>query len=181
MAPLTRFRAPDHLVGDLQATYYGQRASKGGLLISEATFIAEEAGGFPAAPGIYTSSQVEAWKKVTESVHAKGGIIYLQLWAIGRANPGNGDVSKIVSASDLKYEGGETPTPMTKEDIKRYVGHYRQAALNAVEAGFDGVEIHSWVHSNLLFQHASWQSEASDLLGQITRSTFSMKMQGMSF
>jgi len=143
MAPLTRFRAPDHLVGDLQATYYGQRASKGGLLISEATFIAEEAGGYPAAPGIYTSSQVEAWKKVTESVHAKGGIIYLQLWAIGRANPGNGDVSKIVSASDLKYEGGETPTPMTKEDIKRYVGHYRQAALNAIEAGFDGVEIHS--------------------------------------
>lgn len=67
----------------------------------------------------------------------------MQLWAIGRANNGKGDVAKVVSASDLAYEGGEKPEPMTKEDIKRYVGHYKQAALNAIEAGFDGVEIHS--------------------------------------
>jgi 2,4-dienoyl-CoA reductase-like NADH-dependent reductase (Old Yellow Enzyme family) len=144
MAPLTRFRAPNHLVSDLQATYYGQRASKGGLLITEATFIAEEAGGYPAAPGIYTTEQIKAWKGVTDAVHAKGGVIYMQLWAIGRANPGTDDVKDIVSASDLGYEGGgDKPRPMTVEEIKRYVGHYKSAALNAVEAGFDGVEIHS--------------------------------------
>lgn len=143
LAPLTRFRAPNHTVGDLQATYYGQRASKGGLLITEATFIAAEAGGYPTAPGVYAPEHVEGWRKVTEAVHAKGGLIYMQLWAIGRANPGNADVQKIVSASDLSYEGGEKPTPMTKEDIQRYVGHYKQAALDAIEAGFDGVEIHS--------------------------------------
>lgn len=143
LAPLTRFRAPNHLVSDLQATYYGQRASQGGLLITEATFIAEEAGGFPTAPGIYTREHIEAWKKVTESVHSKGGVIYVQLWAIGRANPGSDDVKDIVSASDLSYEGGEKPRPLTKDEIKRYVGHYKQAAVNAIEAGFDGVEIHS--------------------------------------
>lgn len=143
MAPLTRFRAPNHLVSDLQATYYGQRASKGGLLITEATFIAEEAGGYPTAPGIYTPEQIQAWSKVTEKVHEKGGVIYMQLWAIGRANPGNGDVKDIVSASELSYEGGEKPRAMTKENIKRYVGHYEKAAKNAIEAGFDGVEIHS--------------------------------------
>lgn len=147
LAPLTRFRAPNHVVSDLQATYYGQRASKGGLLITEATFISKQAGGFSTAPGIYTKEQIQAWKKVTESVHSKEGLIYMQLWAIGRANPGgdDNDAKEIVSASDLAYEGGEKPRALTKEEIKEYVGWYKQAALNAIEAGFDGVEIHSWV------------------------------------
>lgn len=143
LAPLTRFRAPNHVVSDLQATYYAQRASKGGLLITEATFISKEAGGFPTAPGIYTKEQIEGWKKVTDKVHSeKNGVIYLQLWAIGRANSGD-EVKDIVSASDLPFEGGKKPRPLSKEEIKQYIEWYRIAALNAIEAGFDGVEIHS--------------------------------------
>jgi len=122
--------------------YYAQRAS-GGLLITEATYIAEEAGGMPNVPGIHSQEQIEGWKKTTKAVHDKGGVIYLQLWALGRANPGNADVPKVVSASDIPFEGGAKPEPLTKEDIKRYVGLYTQAAKNAIEAGFDGVEIHS--------------------------------------
>lgn len=143
MAPLTRFRAPDHLPGDLQATYYGQRATKGGLLITEATYIAQEAGGLEVVPGIWSSEQISQWKKTTDAVHAKGGVIYVQLWAIGRANKGTGDAPRVVSASNIPFEGGATPEPMSVDDIKRYVELYRQAAINAVEAGFDGVEIHS--------------------------------------
>lgn len=144
MAPLTRFRAPNHVPVDRHATYYAQRASKGGLLITEATFISMEAGGLSRhVPGIWSQEQIQGWKKVTEAVHKKGGVIYLQQWAIGRANPGKEDVPKVVSASNVPFEGGATPEPLSVDDIKRYVESYRQAALNAIEAGFDGVEIHS--------------------------------------
>jgi len=143
MAPLTRFRAPDHVPVERHAIYYGQRASEGGLLITEGTFIAPEAGGYLHVPGIWSKEQISGWKKVTKAVHDKGGVIYVQLWAIGRANPGKNDVERVVSASNLPLEGGATPEPLSVEGIKHYVGMYRQAALNAVEAGFDGVEIHS--------------------------------------
>jgi NADPH2 dehydrogenase len=85
MAPLTRFRAnPKTFVpSPLSTEYYRQRASPGGLMISEATFVAEEAGGFAGAPGIWSQEQVAQWKEVTEAVHAKGGLIFLQLWALG--------------------------------------------------------------------------------------------------
>jgi len=95
--------------------------------------------------GIWSKEQIEAWKETTKAVHDKGGVIYTQLWAIGRANMGDQDVKRVVSASTFPLEGGATPEALTKEDIKRYVELYRQAALNAVEAGFDGVEIHSYV------------------------------------
>ena len=97
----------------------------------------------PNVPGIHSQEQIEGWKKTTSAVHAKGGAIYLQMWALGRANPGNADVPKVVSASDKPFEGGATPVSLSKEDIKRYVGLYAQAAKNSIEAGFDGVEIHS--------------------------------------
>ncbi|KZO98344.1 putative NADPH2 dehydrogenase chain OYE2 [Calocera viscosa TUFC12733] len=147
MAPLTRFRGhPDHTPSEMAITYYAQRASfPGTLLITEATFIAEEAGGYRDVPGIYTQKHIDGWKKITDAVHAKGSFIYLQLWALGRAaDPG---VLKeygvdVVSSSNLPIKDHAIPRPLTQEEIKKYVGHYVTAAKNAVEAGFDGVEIH---------------------------------------
>ncbi|TKX24148.1 putative inactive reductase easA [Elsinoe australis] len=149
MAPLTRFRSDDaHVPLDFVPEYYAQRACvPGTLLISEATFISPQAGGYPSVPGIYSDAQIAAWKKVTDAVHAKGSYIYLQLWALGRAakagvlkEEGRYDV---VSASDVPIEGGDKPRPLTEEEIQTYIKDYAQAAKNAVEgAGFDGVEIH---------------------------------------
>jgi NADPH2 dehydrogenase len=151
MAPLTRFRADDQNVPlPMVAEYYAQRASvPGTLLITEATFIAPQAAGYPNVPGIWNKDQITAWKTVTDAVHAKGSYIYLQLWALGRvANP---DVLKgmpggpyaVRSASDIpEKEGATVPTPMTTAEISEFVGLYAQAAKNSIEAGFDGVEIH---------------------------------------
>lgn len=131
---------------------YAQRASSPGtLLITEATFIALQAGGYSNVPGIWSQAQIDSWKNATEAVHAKGSFIYLQLWALGRAadlvelKKDVGPDAKIVSASDLNFDGRQghpKPTPLTEEEIKEYIGLYAQAAKNAVEAGFDGVEIH---------------------------------------
>ncbi|KZT57421.1 FMN-linked oxidoreductase [Calocera cornea HHB12733] len=147
MAPLTRNRAhDDHTHSELAIEYYVQRGSfEGTLLITEATFIAEEAGGFTNVPGIYTQKQIDAWKKITDAVHAKGSYMYLQLWALGRA--ADPEVLKeygaeVVSSSDVPIKGRPNPHPLTKEEIKKFVGHYATAATNAVAAGFDGVEIH---------------------------------------
>ncbi|KAL7416478.1 hypothetical protein BDY24DRAFT_337123 [Mrakia frigida] len=150
LAPLTRLRnsQENQVPGAIVAEYYEQRASEGGLLISEATTISREAGGYAAAPGIYTPEQIEAWKDVTSKVHAKGGLIYLQLWALGRTNQGGQPGIETVSASALPLKGTTiVPRELTVEDIarelRRVVRNYKQAALNAIEAGFDGVEIHN--------------------------------------
>ncbi|KII86958.1 hypothetical protein PLICRDRAFT_114056 [Plicaturopsis crispa FD-325 SS-3] len=151
LAPLTRFRANDAHVhaGDLPREYYEQRASTPGtLLISEATFIAPQAGGYPNVPGIWNDDQIAGWKKITDAVHAKGSYIYLQLWALGRA--GVPDVLTKegpyphVSASDVPFKGNaNVPRPLTIPEIKEYVQLYATAASNAVhKAGFDGVEVH---------------------------------------
>ncbi|KAF4472073.1 nadph2 dehydrogenase [Fusarium albosuccineum] len=151
LAPLTRRRADraTAVPADFAAEYYAQRASTGGLLISEGTFIAEEAGGMSHVPGIYSKEQIEAWKRITDAVHANGGFIFCQLWALGRvANPKL--VNTVWSAGSKPFvpEGAASAHPppeltvLTESDIDRFVGHYRQAALNAIEAGFDGVEIH---------------------------------------
>lgn len=151
LAPLTRFRADENAVPlqNLVPEYYAQRASvPGTLLITEATFIAPQAGGYPLAPGIWSQAQIDGWKAVTKAVHDKKSFIYLQLWALGRAsNPEGlrkvaGPDAKLVSASDIPLEGGEKPTPLTEDEIQWYIGQYAQAAKNAIEAGFDGVEIH---------------------------------------
>ena len=151
LAPLTRFRADDsHTPLPFVAEYYAQRASyPGTLLVTEATFISPQAGGYGNVPGIYTAEQIQAWKKVTDAVHAKKSFIFLQLWALGRAASPDvlkaelGEKGKVVSASDLPFEGGAVPTPLTEEEIWEYVEVYKQAAKNAIEAGFDGVEIHN--------------------------------------
>ncbi|KAG8845678.1 hypothetical protein FRB91_001564 [Serendipita sp. 411] len=149
LAPLTRFRAnASHVHGDLAVEYYKQRSSTPGtLLITEGTFIAPEAGGYTNAPGIWNQDQINAWKRVTDAVHENRSFIYLQLWAMGRqAIP---EVLEkeggfpLVSSSDVPIRGHATPRPLTKDEITKYVGFYATGARNAIEAGFDGVEIHT--------------------------------------
>ena len=151
MAPLTRYRADDsHVHSPFATEYYSQRAAiPGTLLITEATFISPQAGGYANVPGIYNDSQIKAWKGVTEAVHAKGSFIFMQLWALGRAATPEvlkselGSAAKLVSSSNVPMSKDDVaPEALSEEDIWKFVGYYRQAALNAIEAGFDGVEIH---------------------------------------
>lgn len=158
LAPLTRFRAAnDHEPSDLQAEYYAQRAQyPGTLLTTEATFISEEAGGYANVPGLWSESQVKAWKKIVQGVHSKGSFINAQLWNLGRqAGP------DYLASKGLKYLGAseiyineefqntaeKAKNPLhalTISEIKEHVQYYVKAAKNAIEgAGFDFVEIHS--------------------------------------
>ncbi|KAK4450829.1 hypothetical protein QBC34DRAFT_402648 [Podospora aff. communis PSN243] len=148
MAPLTRYRATtDHTPTDLQTTYYAQRASvPGTLLITEATFITLHAGGYANVPGIYTPEHIANWRKVTDAVHAKGSYIFLQLWNLGRA--ARADVAAregwtIKSPSAVPVDDkAPVPQEMTLAEIQQTIQDYATAAKNAIEAGFDGVEIH---------------------------------------
>ncbi|KAF2848522.1 FMN-linked oxidoreductase, partial [Plenodomus tracheiphilus IPT5] len=148
MAPLTRFRASDeNVILPMATEYYGQRASTPGtLIISEATIIAEEHGGYANVPGIYSQPQIEAWRKVTEEVHKRGSFIYMQLWALGRvADKQFADAKGITikSSSSIPLDADHVvPKEMSTEEIKRTVAAYAQGAKNAIAAGFDGVEIH---------------------------------------
>lgn len=155
MAPLTRNRAsmPGNVPNDLNAVYYGQRASAG-LIISEATPISPMGHGYPATPGIHSAEQIAGWKLVTGAVHDKGGRIFLQLWHVGRISHPSllPDGALPVAPSALRpagqaftYEGLQdfvTPRALEAEELPGIVADYRQAGLNALEAGFDGVEIH---------------------------------------
>ncbi|MGO2510553.1 alkene reductase [Marinomonas polaris] len=152
MAPLTRTRAPGHQPNALMAEYYAQRASTG-LLITECTMVTEGTSTFGDDPGIYSQEQIEGWKLTTNAVHEKGGRIFMQIWHGGRAaHPLLNGGKESVSASAIAIDG-ETHTPegkkpyavpraLTVDEIKSIVNDFRQAAINAKEAGFDGVEIH---------------------------------------
>lgn len=151
LAPLTRMRCTDDAVPtDMMREYYSQRATDGGLLIAEATFITRIAGTYPNAPGIYTKEQTSAWKKITDEVHSKGSTMYLQLIHLGRAASAAMNLdNQPVSASDIPIQGlnilgkpQEVPRALTITEINEITGQFRQAALNALEAGFDGIEIH---------------------------------------
>ena len=160
MAPLTRMRStqPGDVPNALNATYYSQRATEGGLLISEATQISLLGKGYPAAPGIHSHEQVEGWKLVTNAVHANGGFIFLQLWHVGRIShsslhPEAGlpiapsaiaptDGAKALTAS-FQQVPFETPRALDLEEIPGIIAEYKKAAENAKLAGFDGVEVHS--------------------------------------
>lgn len=153
MSPLTRCRSGNGRVPtELMVEYYRQRAGAG-LIISEATSISPQGVGYPDTPGIWSSQQVEGWKKVTAAVHEAGGKMVLQLWHVGRISDPcflNGDLP--VSASAIAAEGHpslvrpikpyEVPRALELHEIKAIIEDYRQAALNAKLAGFDGVEIH---------------------------------------
>jgi N-ethylmaleimide reductase len=159
LAPLTRMRAekPSLAPRPLNAEYYAQRATPGGLLIAEASPVMATAFGSPGVPGIYTEQQVAGWRKVVDAVHAKGGVIFLQLWHVGRVSHSSfqpGDVlpvapSAVAIPHDLKTGTAdgkvtvyETPRALETSEIPGVVDAYRQAAKNALLAGFDGVEIH---------------------------------------
>ena len=155
LAPMTRARAGAARVANrVMAEYYGQRSSAG-LLITEATTISEEANGWNESPGIYTDEMTEGWKHTTNAVHEKGGVIFLELWHTGRASHSSFYSGKLaVSASAIKINEPEIHTPLGKQpheipraletwEIPRVVADYRRAAERAVEAGFDGVEIHA--------------------------------------
>jgi N-ethylmaleimide reductase len=155
MAPMTRSRADKNgIVSDLTVLYYSQRADAG-LIITEAVNISEQALGSPFTPGIYTAEQINAWKKVTEAVHAKGGKIYAQLWHTGRVGHSvdkNGNLPVAPSAIAIQGQQHftsqgpkeyETPRALETTEVKQIVLDYKQAAINAVEAGFDGVELHA--------------------------------------
>ena len=157
MAPLTRGRADEAGVPTRhKIDYYRQRASAG-LIISEATGISREGLGWVDAPGIWSEAQVEAWKPVTEAVHADGGRIFLQLWHMGRLVHSDFlDGAAPVSSSDRQAPGNvrtyksdgkridySVPRPLTVDEIGRVVADYGRAAANAIRAGFDGVQIHA--------------------------------------
>ena len=155
MAPMTRSRADfNGLVSASTVLYYTQRASAG-LIISEGINISNQALGSPLTPGLHTDAQVQAWKHVTNAVHEKGGVIYAQLWHTGRVGHTlvkNGELP--VAPSAIRIEGQqhftmegpkeyETPHALTLEEINQIKHDYKQAAMNAIEAGFDGVELHA--------------------------------------
>lgn len=154
MAPLTRCRAGDsHIPNDLMAQYYAQRASAG-LIIAEATMVMEGNSAFWKEPGIYSQEQIVGWKKVTDSVHASEGRIFLQLWHGGRAcHPLlNGGVQPV-APSAIAITNDEVHTPEGKkpyviprelrdDELPAIVAGFKKAAENAKAAGFDGIEIH---------------------------------------
>ena len=155
MSAMTRSRADiNGVVGDLTVQYYTQRVSAG-LIFTEAIRISEEATGSPLTPGIYTKEQIEAWKKVTKSVHDNGGLIIAQLWHTGRAGHSIDRNGKLpLAPSPLAIQGMqhftsqglkeyETPQEITISEIKQTIKDFGQAAKNAIAAGFDGVELHA--------------------------------------
>ncbi|KAJ7608659.1 hypothetical protein FB45DRAFT_1010742 [Roridomyces roridus] len=147
-APTTRYRADtNHVPLPHVAEYYEQRASSpGSLLITEANIIAPRAGGWSNAPGIWSSEQISAWKEVVDRVHAKGSLIFMELWAVGRVADTpvlTADGFPLVSASNVPITGQtEVPHTLTVQEIQEYVQLYATAASNAVhKAGFDGIDI----------------------------------------
>ncbi|MBV6621639.1 MAG: alkene reductase [Rivularia sp. (in: Bacteria)] len=155
LAPLTRCRAGNGFVPQAMNTiYYAQRASAG-LIISEATQVARNGLGYANTPGIYNQEQIEGWKQITKAVHDKGGKIFLQLWHAGRvAHPAlleEGDIPVAPSSIAADYladlPDGQfphvTPRELKLEEIPVIIEQFRQGAKNALEAGFDGVEIHA--------------------------------------
>jgi N-ethylmaleimide reductase len=158
MAPLTRMRAqqPGNVPTNLNARYYCQRASAGGLLVTEATQISPRGQGYPATPGIYSPEQVKGWRLVTEAVHEKGALIFAQLWHVGRiSHPSHQpDGGLPIAPSPVKPAGNAftaswaqepfpTPREIRLDEIPSLVEEYRAAARNALAAGFDGVELHA--------------------------------------
>jgi N-ethylmaleimide reductase len=154
MAPLTRNRAaPGQVPSELAITYYAQRASAG-LIVSEASQISPEGQGYLDTPGIHSPAQVAAWKKVTEAVHARGGKIVIQLWHVGRISHvsllpgGSAPVSSTARAAKAKtfttagFVDVSAPRALRTEELSRVVADYRHAARCAMDAGFDGVEVH---------------------------------------
>ncbi|KAL3523306.1 hypothetical protein ACH5RR_016140 [Cinchona calisaya] len=155
LAPQSRLRSYNFTAQPHAILYYSQRTTPGGFLIGEASGISDTAQGYPNIPGIWTKEHVEAWKPIVNAVHEKGGIFFCQLWHAGRVSNysyqpnGSPPISctdqpiKIEFHSDIS-DGASFPPPhrLTVEEISQVINDFRNAAKNAIEAGFDGVEIH---------------------------------------
>ncbi|KAL1206555.1 12-oxophytodienoate reductase 1 [Cardamine amara subsp. amara] len=147
LAPMTRQRMYGHVPQPHGVLYYSQRTTPGGFLITEANGVSDTALGYEYSPGIWTKEQVEAWKPIVDAVHAKGGVFFCQIWHVGRAShpdfQPNGEAP--ISCSDKSLTPAKeifTPRRLSTEEIPGVVNDFRLAARNAIEAGFDGVEIH---------------------------------------
>ncbi|XP_071701765.1 putative 12-oxophytodienoate reductase 11 [Rutidosis leptorrhynchoides] len=163
LAPLTRFRSYNSIPQSHAILYYSQRTTKGGFLIAEAACISRAAQGFKNTPGIWSKEHIDAWKPIVDAVHAKGGIFFCQLWHPGRVsdqsfepNVGQAPVSSSDKQCSPLVDGGVefkflTPRKLNSDEIRPIVDDYRMAARNAIEAGFDGVEIHG-AHGYLIDQ-----------------------------
>ncbi|KAJ4717539.1 12-oxophytodienoate reductase [Melia azedarach] len=150
LAPLTRMRSYNNIPQPHAIKYYSQRTTNGGFHIAEAAGVSDTAQGYPNTPGIWNKEQVEAWKPIVNAVHEKGGIFFCQLWHVGRVSTygyqPNGEApisctSKGVTPGidDVDWS---PPRALRTKEIPEIVNHFRLAARNAIEAGFDGVEIH---------------------------------------
>ncbi|MBB3701301.1 alkene reductase [Flammeovirga yaeyamensis] len=164
MAPMTRSRSVEEdVITPLAKEYYGQRASAG-LIITEGSPISKVGRGYSFTPGIYTQEQIDGWKAVTDEVHKKGGKIFIQLWHVGRRSHSNISGTQPVAPSAIKEADKvwgplgdgtygmietESPKEMSLEEIKQTQNDFVQAAKNAMEVGFDGVELHG-AHGYLL-------------------------------
>ncbi len=162
MAPMTRSRAtqPGDIPNALMADYYAQR-SMAGIIITEATQVSMQGMGYAKTPGIYSQKQIEGWKLTTNAVHKEGGKIFLQLWHVGRVSSSRVNGLQPIAPSALIaqntnvyiFDGApngdatfipvEKPREMTKIDINNVITEFVQGAKNAIEAGFDGIEIHA--------------------------------------
>uniref|UniRef100_A0ACD6AAN0 Uncharacterized protein n=1 Tax=Avena sativa TaxID=4498 RepID=A0ACD6AAN0_AVESA len=154
LAPLTRQRSYGNVPQPHAAVYYAQRATAGGLLITEATGVSDTAQGYRDTPGIWTPEHVEAWKPIVAAVHAKGALIFCQIWHSGRVSSyelqpgGKAPVSSTDKgvgpqmSFDGRLEEFSPPRRLTVEEIPVIVDDFRKAARNAIDAGFDGVELH---------------------------------------
>jgi N-ethylmaleimide reductase len=152
MAPMTRSRAPERAPTELMKEYYAQRASAG-LIFSEATQVSLEGVGYISTPGIHTEEQIHEWRQVTDAVHQHGGLIFCQLWHVGRASHPDFHGGKLpVAPSAISFKGQAftaqgmkdtvTPRALSLEEVKRTIEDFGKAAQAAKAAGFDGVEIH---------------------------------------
>jgi N-ethylmaleimide reductase len=193
MAPLTRSRAPHDIADERIALYYTQRATAG-LIVTEGTPISREGQGYLFNPGVFTAEQIAGWRLTTNSVHAVGGKIFTQLWHVGRVShpsiqqdgkpPVSGSSKRAVGAMAYGYDDSgkpgfvEPPAPRQLEtsEIARIVEEFAQAADNAIEAGFDGVEIHAangYLFEQFMNPHVNDRTDrySGDTLGNRLRFT----------
>ncbi|KAH9781312.1 12-oxophytodienoate reductase 2 [Citrus sinensis] len=164
LAPLTRQRSYNNVPQPHAILYYSQRTTKGGLLIAEATGVSDTAQGYPDTPGIWTKEQVEAWKPIVDAVHAKGGTFFCQIWHVGRVSNqdyqpnGQAPISSTdkpltpqIRANGVDIAQFTRPRRLRTDEIPQIVNDFRLAARNAIEAGFDGIELHG-AHGYLIDQ-----------------------------
>lgn len=178
LAPLTRQRSYGYIPQPHAILHYSQRSTNGGLLIGEATVISETGIGYKDVPGIWTKEQVEAWKPIVDAVHAKGGIFFCQIWHVGRVSnkdfqPNGEDpisctdrgLTPQIRSNGIDIAHFTRPRRLTTDEIPQIVNEFRVAARNAIEAGFDGVEIHG-AHGYLIDQFMKDQvNDRSDKYG----------------